>query len=905
MKKIQLITIAALMTALFASHDTFCMKRKRDVYETPSKPIDRKKPKKKRKIAYPKYKRVRQSENQNAEKLIQAIKNKNPNEVQKILNENAELVHSTILVGKTYYESPLHHAIGTYSKLKRSAETDKIKVINIIKIILKKNADPNEKGSRYSTPLNKILQTSCAQDLIKLLIKYGAKEYNKWSSIQQILQHGGALLENVKILIDENLLDVNEILFFNNKHDNRTGYTLLHLAAENIKSTNWILDNENFDDKIKNQPNSHGQTPLHIALKMLTNKKRISRPQIHTLKRLITQETINNLNKNKETPISVAFQAKNLLLVQLLIKHGAIFDKEWINVNGQNYLHLAATSKNLKAVEYLIKKGFDVNAQDKSGNTPLFLLSKLWLGYNHDQRRNQVNSIINIAKLLIENGAIINTIHTKETFRSQTTTTPFSMAMREKHYELAELLAANGADVNRNVDHVWFHSKYRSNSEFSEFDNFIIKNGLTFDFYERENKLIRKIEYLKKILDKTQHIEQHSTNEQAIIEGINQSIVPPLKKYFHHNSFSQLVQRMQQKSTNESYAQKMIQFIQNQIHSLDKQKTFLEEHLTSLRQHNKPMFNLYQNSITMYKLQDKLRKFVKYIAKEGPSYSIEQKEKRTGFINRLITDIRHLVLNDQLSAYHKLIILDYMAELDLTGTIRLINDKLDYNIRIDWINLLKKIPFNYDLLSSRNLSDLREIACNLYNKRNELNIIQTRDINGKTFLESAFNHIPWVNHLLNKNWNLFFTEDTNELGTPQQIKPLLKNLLMGRLSQQEVIEHPFVKTIAQRIMPLQIGGNQSYKQNPYHKNFINWCSIFSLLQYYFAGDITANITKYIDPMRIFTNEEATLEEQEERSIIPIEDYKTYTPSIRFFALRYDLRSTQDDRGGEDMDTSED
>lgn len=241
--------------------------------------------------------------------------------------------------------------------------------------------------------------------------------------------------------------------------------------------------------------------------------------------------------------------------------------------------------------------------------------------------------------------------------------------------------------------------------------------------------------------------------------------------------------------------------------------------------------------------------------------------------------------------------LNYIAQLEKTRKINNINTQIRiYNqenresplteIEINWINLLQKIPFNYELLHSPQFTPLREIVSSWH-------LCNARDINGKTSLESKLNYElscgpHSIINFMKARWPLFFTRKAYDIGTPNQLKPLLKNLLMGTLSEQDVTAHPFVKPIAKRIIPLHVKGNLSYRQNPYHRNFVNFCSLFPIIQDIVDNsDIAGYIMQYIpsDFENIY------------------DDHKTYVPNRRLLSVQEDARFEEIEE--EEMDTRED
>ncbi|MBD1810910.1 ankyrin repeat domain-containing protein [Microcoleus vaginatus DQ-U2] len=165
-----------------------------------------------------------------------------------------------------------------------------------------------------------------------------------------------------------------------------------------------------------NAKNKNGLTPLHTA-----RSKAIAKILLAAGAKINIKE--DNARNGKSTALlhkaaEIGFKE----WVQHLIKDGAnvaILDSE-----KRTPLHYA-TTKEVAALLML-----DVNARDKSGNTPLHLAV---------DRGSQ-----DIAELLIANGARVNV-------RNENGQTPLYRAIAIGHNEIAALLINNGTDVN-NID---------------------------------------------------------------------------------------------------------------------------------------------------------------------------------------------------------------------------------------------------------------------------------------------------------------------------------------------------------------------------------------------------------------------------------------------------------------------
>ena len=95
-------------------------------------------------------------------------------------------------------------------------------------------------------------------------------------------------------------------------------------------------------------------------------------------------------------------------------------------------IHEAARTGNIEAIKQHIAAGTDVNAKDKYGESPLLFAAT----FGHKE----------IAELLIANGADVNTKIDKIGM------TPLHIATGQGYKEIVELLIAKGADVNAKVE---------------------------------------------------------------------------------------------------------------------------------------------------------------------------------------------------------------------------------------------------------------------------------------------------------------------------------------------------------------------------------------------------------------------------------------------------------------------
>jgi len=133
------------------------------------------------------------------------------------------------------------------------------------------------------------------------------------------------------------------------------------------------------------------------------------------------------------TPVSTihwAAAAGDLEKVKAFIEEGTDIDAE--DKSGETPLFSAVRADNSEVAKFLIAKGANVNAKDSSGNTPLHFAP---------ERAKK-----DVVELLIVKGANINA-------KSKNGETPLHAAIYYGRREIAELFIAKGADVNAKHTH--------------------------------------------------------------------------------------------------------------------------------------------------------------------------------------------------------------------------------------------------------------------------------------------------------------------------------------------------------------------------------------------------------------------------------------------------------------------
>ena len=161
-----------------------------------------------------------------------------------------------------------------------------------------------------------------------------------------------------------------------------------------------------------------GMTPLHLAAR--EGLKEVVELLIAKDSDVNAKIASSGSNKNK-TPLDFAIQYKKPEITDLLRKHGGKTGKEL------NALIDAAKNGDIGAVTQRVAAGADVNAKDVDGTTPLHNAAV----YGHNE----------IAELLIANGAEVNAIIVSGRNQGKT---PVDLAIWRKKTETADLLSKHG-----------------------------------------------------------------------------------------------------------------------------------------------------------------------------------------------------------------------------------------------------------------------------------------------------------------------------------------------------------------------------------------------------------------------------------------------------------------------------
>lgn len=197
---------------------------------------------------------------------------------------------------------------------------------------------------------------------------------------------------------------------------------LMHASWEgDLEKASLLIDegaNVNMADK-------SGYTPLHLA---------VQEGHFSLVKLLIESGALASLNKltsDNESPLYLAAENGYTYIFSYLIDSGAQLDyAEKNNINGYTMLHAAVSKGKFDMVKHLLDLGFDPNAKDTDGQTPLMLIYGFLDTTSED--------LIKMINILVNGGAEVNVIDSRGV-------SPLLLAYYEGKKEVIEHLIKLGA----------------------------------------------------------------------------------------------------------------------------------------------------------------------------------------------------------------------------------------------------------------------------------------------------------------------------------------------------------------------------------------------------------------------------------------------------------------------------
>lgn len=318
--------------------------------------------------------------------------------------------------------------------------------LGVAQLLVEKGANVNAKNSDGLTPLHGAV-LSKNEALVKLLLEKGAKVNVKSSNgrtplglsvcgpvdITELLLKYGSYIKT-KNQDELNALFHRFILAGRAQDMAKIAELFIRYGADVNARNNFRAELLNYD--------AYGDSPLHAAAKRKGGSEAVEL--------LVAKGAdVNAKDDFGNTPLQISVASGNYRVAESLLKNGAeikVRDK-----SDKTVLHQAAQKGAYNMSEMLIKYGSDVNAKNKDGWTPLHATVLSDSLFRHGraflkkgkkpQGFSKFAGHYEIAELLLKNGANINAVNNNGT-------TALNLAAQKGYYRMVELFLKKGADVN-------------------------------------------------------------------------------------------------------------------------------------------------------------------------------------------------------------------------------------------------------------------------------------------------------------------------------------------------------------------------------------------------------------------------------------------------------------------------
>uniref|UniRef100_A0A8K9X910 Ankyrin repeat domain 52a n=1 Tax=Oncorhynchus mykiss TaxID=8022 RepID=A0A8K9X910_ONCMY len=342
--------------------------------------------------------------------LVQAVFNRNADEIQQLLHNKKEDVnaldqerrtplHAAACLGDVHIMDFLINAGANVNAkdhvwltpLHRAAASRNERAVGLL---LRQGAEANARDKFWQTPLHVAAAnraTRCAEALLPQLSNLNMADRTGRTALHHAAQSG--YMEMVKLLLNKgaNLsandkrerqpihwaaylghLEVVKLLVSRSADkgcQDKQGYTPLHAAAASghIDIVKYLLRlGAELDE-----PNAFGNTALHVAC--YTGQEAVANELVNH------GANVNQPNRSGYTPLHLAAVSTNgALCLELLVNNGADVNQQ--SKEGKSPLHMAAIHGRFTRSQILIQNGGEIDSVDKYGNTPLHVAAK----YGHE-----------------------------------------------------------------------------------------------------------------------------------------------------------------------------------------------------------------------------------------------------------------------------------------------------------------------------------------------------------------------------------------------------------------------------------------------------------------------------------------------------------------------------------------